>query len=55
MIVLNDVSDRTIGFDSSENAVTLVTEGGEQEVPKAPKTEIADRIIDRAVELRAKD
>ena len=25
MIVLNDVSDKTIGFDSTENAVTLVT------------------------------
>lgn len=52
MIVLNDVSDRTIGFDSSENAVTLITAGGETEVPRAPKTEIADRIIDRAVEIR---
>ena len=53
MIVLNDVSDRTIGFDSDENAVTLVTGSGEREIPKAPKTEIADRILDRAVELRA--
>ncbi len=53
MIVLNDVSDETIGFDSNENAVTLITADGEQEVPKAPKTEIADRILDRAVELRA--
>lgn len=53
MIVLNDVSDRTIGFDSQENAVTLVTSGGEQEIEKAPKQEIADRILDRAVEIRA--
>lgn len=52
MIVLNDVSDRTIGFDSNENAVTLITADGELEVPKAPKTEIADRIIDRAIEFR---
>ncbi|HTU14134.1 MAG TPA: bifunctional phosphopantothenoylcysteine decarboxylase/phosphopantothenate--cysteine ligase CoaBC [Solirubrobacterales bacterium] len=53
MIVLNDVSDRTIGFDSTENAVTLVTSGSEREVEKAPKTEIADRILDRVLELRA--
>ena len=53
MIVLNDVSDKTIGFDSSENAVTLVTVEDEREVARAPKTEIADRILDRAVELRA--
>ncbi|MCB0863826.1 MAG: bifunctional phosphopantothenoylcysteine decarboxylase/phosphopantothenate--cysteine ligase CoaBC [Solirubrobacterales bacterium] len=53
MIVLNDVSDKTIGFDSSQNAVTLVTPDGELEVDKAPKTEIADRILDRALELRS--
>lgn len=52
MIVLNDVSDRTIGFDSTENAVTLVTTGSEREVAKAAKTEIADRILDRVLELR---
>lgn len=53
MIVLNDVSDPTIGFDSNQNAVTLITAEGEKEVARAPKTEIADRIIDRALELRA--
>ena len=53
LIVLNDVSDRTIGFDSTENAVTLVTAAEETEVAKAPKPEVADRILDRALELRA--
>ncbi len=53
MIVLNDVSDRTIGFDSAENAVTLVTGQDERQVEKAPKAEVADRILDRALELRA--
>ena len=53
LIVLNDVSDRSIGFDSNENAVTLVSASDEREIPKAPKTEIADRILDRAVEFRA--
>jgi len=52
MIVLNDVSDQTIGFDSAENAVTLVTSQGETEVPKAAKAEIADRILDRVIEIR---
>lgn len=52
MIVLNDVSDTSIGFDSSENAVTLITVEKETEVPRASKTRIADRILDRAVELR---
>lgn len=53
MIVLNDVSDRTIGFDSADNAVTLVTSGDERSVEKAPKSEVADRILDRTLELRA--
>ena len=55
MIVLNDVSDKTIGFDSTENAVTLVSADGEREVAKAPKTEVADRILDRVLELRSAD
>jgi len=53
LIVLNDVSDQTIGFDSTENAVTLVTAESEREIARAAKTEIADRILDRALELRA--
>jgi phosphopantothenoylcysteine decarboxylase/phosphopantothenate--cysteine ligase len=52
LIVLNDVSDRSIGFDSEENAVTLVTHRDEQEVPRAPKAEIADRILDQVILLR---
>jgi phosphopantothenoylcysteine decarboxylase/phosphopantothenate--cysteine ligase len=55
MIVLNDVSDRTIGFDSADNAVTLVTSGDERSVEKSPKTEVADRILDRTLELRTAD
>ena len=52
MIVLNDVSDPAIGFESSENAVTLVDAEGETEVPIASKDAIADAILDRAEVLR---
>jgi phosphopantothenoylcysteine decarboxylase/phosphopantothenate--cysteine ligase len=48
MIVMNDVSDTRIGFDSTDNAVTLVTASGSEPVPIADKLEIADRILDRA-------
>ncbi len=41
MIVLNDVSDPEIGFESERNAVTLISAGGETEVPIASKD--ADR------------
>jgi len=51
MVVMNDVSDSRIGFDSADNAVTLVTGTGAVPVDLAEKREIADRILDRAAEL----
>ena len=52
MIVLNDVSDSRIGFESEQNAVTLVEAAGDTPVAMAPKAEIADAILDRVAELR---
>jgi phosphopantothenoylcysteine decarboxylase/phosphopantothenate--cysteine ligase len=52
LIVLNDVSDPTIGFESTENEVLLVTAGGEEEVPKASKDVVAEAILDRIDRLR---
>ncbi|MCB0827576.1 MAG: bifunctional phosphopantothenoylcysteine decarboxylase/phosphopantothenate--cysteine ligase CoaBC [Solirubrobacterales bacterium] len=51
LIVLNDVSDPAIGFDSDRNEVTLITAGETERVPVASKAEIAGRILDRVVEL----
>ena len=53
LIVLNDVSDPTIGFESTENAVTLVTAADEIEVPRAGKDAVAEAILDRVERLRA--
>ncbi len=53
LIVLNDVSDPSIGFESTENAVTLITSASDTPIPRASKTEIADRILDRIEALRA--
>jgi phosphopantothenoylcysteine decarboxylase/phosphopantothenate--cysteine ligase len=53
LIVLNDVSDSSIGFESAENAVTLVTAEDEIEVPKAGKDAVAEAILDRVERLRA--
>jgi phosphopantothenoylcysteine decarboxylase/phosphopantothenate--cysteine ligase len=47
LIVLNDVSDATIGFESDENAVTLIDDSGETPIPRASKDSIADSILDR--------
>jgi phosphopantothenoylcysteine decarboxylase/phosphopantothenate--cysteine ligase len=52
MIVLNDVSDSRIGFESEQNAVTLVEPGAETVVPMASKAAIAEAILDRVGELR---
>jgi phosphopantothenoylcysteine decarboxylase/phosphopantothenate--cysteine ligase len=52
LIVLNDVSDPAIGFESEENAVTLIDGGGETEVPRASKDAIAEAILDRVDRLR---
>ena len=47
MIVVNDVSDRRIGFDSNDNAVTVITADGDERIDIGTKPEIARAIIDR--------
>ena len=51
MVVMNDVSDPRIGFDSADNAVTLIT--GSEAIPVgiAEKREVADRILDQAAQI----
>jgi phosphopantothenoylcysteine decarboxylase/phosphopantothenate--cysteine ligase len=52
-IVLNDVSDPGIGFDSAENAVTIITAGGERQVGPADKRAVAEAVLDAVSALRA--
>ena len=54
MIVLNDVSNPEIGFESDRNAVTLITAAGEAEVPIDSKDAVAEAILDGVDRLRAK-
>lgn len=54
LIVLNDVSNPAIGFDSRENAVTLIGPDEELPLPQAPKDVIAEQILDRVDRARAK-
>jgi phosphopantothenoylcysteine decarboxylase / phosphopantothenate---cysteine ligase len=53
LIVLNDVSDPAIGFESADNAVTLIDSEAEIVVAIAPKDAIAEAILERVGELRA--
>ena len=47
LIVLNDVSDPRIGFESAENEVTLVAATDEIAVPRSSKDAVAEAILDR--------
>lgn len=54
LIVLNDISDPAIGFESEENAVTLIDSTSETPVPQASKDVVAEAILDRVDRLRSK-
>ena len=52
-VVVNDVSVAGIGFDSTDNEVTvLVADGSERRLARAGKGAIADGILDRVAQLR---
>lgn len=52
MIVANDISDASIGFESDGNEVTLLTPGADPEhPPRASKQEIAALIVERVEQL----
>ena len=51
--VANDVSRADAGFETDENAVTLLSPGGEvEELPLLSKAEVAQRLLDRIEKLR---
>ena len=47
-IVANDITRADAGFDAETNAVTIISQDGDEAVALAPKAEIAGRILDRA-------
>jgi phosphopantothenoylcysteine decarboxylase/phosphopantothenate--cysteine ligase len=54
LIVLNDISNPEIGFESEENAVTLIDRAGAIPVDQASKDAVADAILDRVDQLRSR-
>ncbi len=52
-IVLNDVSRTGIGFDSERNAAIFVTAQRAVEIPEMSKRDVAERILDEVVGMRA--
>lgn len=46
LLVVNDVSDAEIGFDSRSNEVTIISALGDRHIPKADKLAVANEILD---------
>jgi phosphopantothenoylcysteine decarboxylase/phosphopantothenate--cysteine ligase len=53
-VVVNDISDTAIGFESEQNEVTIVTATGATAVPRASKAEVAAAIVDAVEEIRTR-
>src|SRR6266704_5375170 len=54
LIVANDVTAEGAGFDRDTNVVTIFSrDGRDLALPKMPKCEVAQRILDEIVRLRA--
>jgi phosphopantothenoylcysteine decarboxylase / phosphopantothenate---cysteine ligase len=53
-IVVNDVSREGVGFDSNRNAVTIITANETIPVPETTKWEVAQRVLDQVVAVKAK-
>jgi phosphopantothenoylcysteine decarboxylase / phosphopantothenate---cysteine ligase len=51
LIVANDVSQPGQGFDADTNAVTIVAENGDEQIPLQSKARIASAILDRIEQL----
>ena len=54
LIVANDVTQPGAGFNVDTNIATLITASGSESLPMMSKRELADRILDKVVEIRAK-
>jgi phosphopantothenoylcysteine decarboxylase/phosphopantothenate--cysteine ligase len=54
LMVANDVSQSGIGFEADDNQVTLLDRlGGVIELPRMPKLQVANAVLDQVLALRA--
>ena len=52
-VIVNDVAQPGIGFDSPDNAVTILTADGAHKVPRAPKSQVAAAVLDAVLSHRS--
>jgi phosphopantothenoylcysteine decarboxylase/phosphopantothenate--cysteine ligase len=56
LIVANDVTAEGAGFDVDTNIVTMfAADGRDVALPKLPKAEVAQRILDEVIRLRSSE
>ncbi len=53
-VVVNDVSQPGIGFDTTDNEVTILTRDGDEHIPRTAKQEIAQAILAVVANLRTR-
>lgn len=53
IVVANDITKEGAGFNTDTNIATIITRGGETELPLMSKRELADRILDEILKVRA--
>jgi phosphopantothenoylcysteine decarboxylase/phosphopantothenate--cysteine ligase len=52
IIVANDITDKASTFGSDSNKVTIISKSGkEKSLPLLPKSEVAEKILDRVAGL----
>ena len=52
-VVVNDIARTDIGFEGSDNEVTIITAAGQRHVPRASKAEVAGAILETVAGLRS--
>jgi phosphopantothenoylcysteine decarboxylase/phosphopantothenate--cysteine ligase len=53
LLVANDITSETSGFDADDNTVAFVWPGGQiEELPCLPKRDVAARLLDRVAKSR---
>jgi phosphopantothenoylcysteine decarboxylase/phosphopantothenate--cysteine ligase len=52
-VVVNDIAQPGIGFDTAENEVTIITAAGDEHVAQTTKAEVARAILATVDRLRA--
>jgi phosphopantothenoylcysteine decarboxylase/phosphopantothenate--cysteine ligase len=53
LLVVNDISRSDIGFEIDANEVTIVGRGGDEAVARASKAEVAAKVLDAVLAVRA--